>query len=278
MKGWIALDIDGTVTEDKYEIPKIVVNFLRKLSEEGWKIILITGRTYSFTSKILSSINFPIIFGMQNGATILDLPSKKILIRNYLTGSILPEIENFSKDINGVMLVYSGYEYGDFCYWKKNNLDQEFIDYVNDLKSRESEDWHIVEKFDPNHIHTFSLIKFVGEFDQMTNLYQKLKEQGASEISLIKDPFCKEYFMLLITNKEASKGNAVKQITKNKGKDEIIIAAGNDDNDFSLLEAADIKIAMPSSPKHLLDIADYIAPPVSECGIVSVLDEIINKR
>ena len=62
MNGWIALDIDGTITLDKYSVPQEVVDYLRKLEKSGWNIAMATGRSFVFASMALSKFDFPFTF------------------------------------------------------------------------------------------------------------------------------------------------------------------------------------------------------------------------
>ena len=55
-----------------------------------------------------------------------------------------------------------------------------------------------------------------------------------------------------------------------------VIAAGNDHNDLSLLQAATIKIAMEDAPIPLTSIADIIAPLASKAGLIDGLEQALN--
>ena len=54
-----------------------------------------------------------------------------------------------------------------------------------------------------------------------------------------------------------------------------MIAAGDDENDISLLEAADVKIAMSHAPEKLQEIAQFIAPPTRDLGIITALQMVL---
>ena len=77
-KGWIALDIDGTITDATHHAPKEVVDFLHSLVDCGWEIVLITGRTFSFCHFVVRELDFPFYLGIQNGADILLMPKKSL--------------------------------------------------------------------------------------------------------------------------------------------------------------------------------------------------------
>ncbi|MBN1914905.1 MAG: HAD family phosphatase [Parachlamydiales bacterium] len=274
MKGWIALDVDGTLTKEKYSIPLLVTNYLRKLSQE-WFMVILTGRSFSFSSIALQDFDFPYFFCVQNGSAILEMPQKKMIFRQFLSENTIEKIEKAFQGIDGAIVVYSGHERGDFCFWKPNSLSQEYLSYVNELKGRQVEDWHRVDRFDPKHLEQVPMIKCIGLFDQLMILAERLKKEPDMEFSLIQDPFNPKYFLFLVTAKGVNKGSSVEYLVEKYGNRKKIIAAGNDDNDTSLLRIADIKIAMRNSPKHLLKMADFIAPPVEEMGIISALEQAV---
>ncbi len=62
MKGLIALDIDGTLTDNLKPTPAEVAAYLRFLSAEGWEMAFITGRTFHWGYTALKQLNFPYHF------------------------------------------------------------------------------------------------------------------------------------------------------------------------------------------------------------------------
>jgi hydroxymethylpyrimidine pyrophosphatase-like HAD family hydrolase len=54
-----------------------------------------------------------------------------------------------------------------------------------------------------------------------------------------------------------------------------IIGVGDGYNDFPFLMACGLKVAMGNAVQELKEIADYIAPPVEEDGIVDVINKFI---
>jgi hydroxymethylpyrimidine pyrophosphatase-like HAD family hydrolase len=60
------------------------------------------------------------------------------------------------------------------------------------------------------------------------------------------------------------------------GRGEKVITAGDDENDMSLFQVADIKIAMSHAPERLKEKADLIAPPTQDCGIIHALEMVLN--
>ena len=134
MKGWIALDIDGTITLDKYSVPSEVVEALRKFVGEGWNLLMTTGRPYSFASMALEAFDFPYIFSAQNGSIVMEIPERKVLFKNDMLQSSIQLVEEAYTGIDSDFVIYAGYEKGDFCYWRPKKLNAEEHRYLDDIQ------------------------------------------------------------------------------------------------------------------------------------------------
>ncbi len=269
MKGWIALDIDGTITADKYSVPGPVVSYLSELQSKGWNLAIATGRSCAFALKVLSTFDFPYRLLVQNGSAVLEMPSKKLIYRRYLSADSIALMEKAFEGIEGNFLVYSGIENGGKCYYRPDRLSKEQREYVTRLEERESEAACPVETFKA--LRDFPLIKCFGSADEMARLANRLRQIGIFQVAHIRDPFEEKGQLLLVTDRLASKGDTLREMMLQEGRGEKVIAAGDDENDKSLLEQADVKIAMPQAPEVLKEKADLIAPPVSELGIITAL-------
>lgn len=56
-----------------------------------------------------------------------------------------------------------------------------------------------------------------------------------------------------------------------------IIGVGDSENDFPLLMACGLKVAMGNAPDDLKEIADYIAPSVFDDGVATVIEKFVIK-
>lgn len=271
-KGWIALDIDGTVTVDKYSIPQEVVEFLRERTREGWRIAMATGRPVTFASIALSTYDFPYLFLPQNGSLALEMPQKKCLFKRYIPKSSLRWIEEAMEGMTGDFLVYSGYENRDRVYYRPSRFDEEQKRYLKDYWERQKEEGIALQSFQDIEQTSVPLVKCFGRIQETKRLAEKLRQFDDFNVAFLRDPFVQDYCILLITDRTASKGKsleaAIAQLGVEKGT---LIAAGDDENDASLLEIADVAIAMEHAPPALQDIAHLIASPTRELGILHAL-------
>lgn len=79
-----------------------------------------------------------------------------------------------------------------------------------------------------------------------------------------------------ISHAKATKQHAIFEIAKILGiKTEGIIGIGDGGNDFPLLMACGLKIAMGNAIEDIKEIADYVAPSVDEDGVAHVIDKFV---
>jgi hydroxymethylpyrimidine pyrophosphatase-like HAD family hydrolase len=100
---------------------------------------------------------------------------------------------------------------------------------------------------------------------------------GISDIAIQTPPSYKKGLVWInITSAVATKLHSVHEITKMLGvlPDETI-GIGDGYNDFPLLEACGLKIAMGNAVPELKAIADFVAPSVDEDGVATVIEKFI---
>lgn len=272
-RGFIALDIDGTITADKHGVPLDVKNYFKKLEKEGWIIIVLTGRSFSFASQTLSSFDFPYYFCPQNGSIVFSMPEKKPIQKFYLHWDAIEVVEKVYEKSEENFLIFGGYERNDDCFYRPSHFSEKGLAYLKELQKRQPERLVAVESFDQELLNSFPLIKGFGSQSQLKPLLEELDSKNLFSLVIIRDLFFKDSFVFHINAKEAGKGNAVLHIQEKLGRLGPVIAAGDDANDASMFKVANVKIAMENAPNELKDLADYIAPSAEKMGIISAMNK-----
>lgn len=276
-KGLIALDIDGTVTSDRHSIPSQVVDYLIELEKQGWAFVFITGRPFSWAYQTLQQFPFPFHFAVQNGAILLEVPSKAIIQSHYLSIEIIPSIELLCDELKTDFVIYTGYENRDICYYRKGYFTTDLLGYLLRRKNALVETWLEVPSFNVLPIQKFTALKCFGNHHQTTQFSAAIENDWGLHAPVIRDPFDASNYIVQATHQQASKGKVLQEILANSGFKGPVIAAGDDNNDFGMLLAADVKIVMADAPSELLEIADIIAPPASKQGLILGLSKAIEK-
>ncbi len=275
-KGWIALDIDGTVVEGLKTVPAPVAETLDKLYTSGWKVLFITGRPFASAEKALTPISFPYYLAAQHGADIVEMPSRKVFEQCYLDSEVLYHAEKAYREEAEEFLVYAGFVKGDFCYYRPHRFSPAYASYFTMMQGLCPQPWQPLQSFDVLQGSRFPLIKCLGDEKTVRKVAEKLRECPGIEVVVIRDmggdP---RNFLALVTDREATKGNALHRILAKAGraKEERVIAAGDDHNDLSMLREADVRIVIEHAPPEVLAEADIIAERPSKMGLIRALAE-----
>lgn len=277
MKGIIALDIDGTVTATTHGLDPEVVEALHRLHREGWRFIFITGRPFPWGNRTLEALPFSFAFAVQNGALLLEMPERKVIARKPLYKEQLPVFEEIGREFQTDLVVYGGYENEDICFYRPHLLPPPILAYVTERMTSLGEHWQPLETFAHFPIENFSSVKFFAEEKLAMALSSVIENRLRLHAPPNRDPFNKNFFVIQATHPEATKGDVLKTFIRLKGATCPILAAGDDYNDLSMLKQAHVKIVMGNAPADLLKIADIIAPPASEHGIIQGLEQAIKR-
>ncbi len=267
--GLIALDIDGTITLESRVIPPAIVEYLEKLYAEGWAIAFITGRTFNQCFHALERLPFAFYLAVQNGAILLSMPDGRILYQHCLTKDVLLKMPS---DV----VVYSGVHHDDISYYIPQAFDVDLTAYLARRRAGYGEMWIPLQSFAELPIYDFASTKSFGAMEPLIPISNRFEEDLGLQAPINKDPFCEGYFVMQTTLGSVTKGRAINDLRERSPFNSFVIAAGDDLNDIPLLRAADVKIAMTGSPPALLEMADIVAPPASEEGIIVGISQAIN--
>lgn len=274
LKGLIALDIDGTITATSHDLDSTIIEYFSQLHEKGWVFLFVTGRTFDWGSLLLKPLKFPYYFAVQNGAFLLEMPSRKIVVKELLNENILPAIDEICGIEKCSYALFSGYANQDKCYWRPEQFTPSMREYLEKRILFTQEKWIAVSHFS---LQEFAAVKFFAPIDSAERISYHLEKKLQLHAPPIRDPFDEKMYVVQATHPDAHKGTPVDLCKKLTGIVEPVIAAGDDLNDQPLLERANWAIAMNTAPKKLLDVADYIAPSAREKGILVGLREALKK-
>ena len=242
----LMLDVDGTTIENRSDaMPSKKVKDAIEKANKVIKVGLATSRPFWHVHHIIEDlkINAPCIIA--GGGQIFDPQKNKIIWEKLInTNDIIP-IFKIAKQFN-IEIFNDG---------KQNNIKKHSEDY---RKSGPIQFWipglsvNIAEQF-------------INEFSNI------------STIAVLKIPSWKPNVVdIIISHALATKQHGIIEVAKLLNistKD--IIAIGDGYNDFPLLMACGLKIAMGNANEELKKIADFIAPSVEEDGIVTVIEKFI---
>lgn len=274
-KGIIALDIDGTVTAEAHAIDPKVVDYLHFLYQQHWKLIFITGRSFQWGFSTLRHLPFEFHLAVQNGAFLLDMPSRKILRRRLVNESMLPAMESICLEEGIDFAIYTGYENKDISYYRPSRIPSDMVYYLQCRREAHNEQWKAMDDYTQLPVKSYASFKCFADKERAYRISKKIEAQLGLHAPPIQDPFDRDYYVVQATHPEANKGQVLYDFKQMQSTKKVVIAAGDDANDLTMLQQADIKVVMETAPEFLLQIADVIAPRASEHGIIEGLQKAI---
>ena len=246
----LVTDIDSTLSVGE-TVSEEVISACRSLCDNGWQIMIATGRTLQSSLSHISQISALDTAIVYDGARVMRAQGKEIMGFELSHGDVLDIMElSWDSDLEiqitgdeNIFCRESDFETRDFCY--KTGLTCTIID-------------------SPEFEGKVYRVAFWGEQDTIRSLELKLSNYFHKRFNITRggDNF------LDILPAGISKGYALEQLIL-KGYvrvSGIIAAAGDHMNDFELLNYADISAAPHNCAPEILKLADIIMPSVENHG------------
>ena len=242
----LILDVDGTLipyVRDALPSQK-VVDAIKKASEK-LHVVIATGRPYFMLEDIFQTLNMTDYAIVNDGAQVIDIKTRNVLYHKAIDKLAVEEVIRI--------------------------LNKEKLDYfINDggIDIPSSPDYVPEQPLNIFNYHTLTeneLDRIITKLTHIPNIKVTKSHHGSDD-----------KWGLIVSHAEATKLHGVFEVTKLLNvKHEETIGVGDSGNDFPLLMASGLKVAMGNALPGLKDIADYVAPSVDEDGVADVIDKFI---
>ncbi len=239
------LDLDGTTIPNSIEgMPSENVTNAIKNASKILKVGVATSRPHKWTDHIIKHLQLSSPSIVDGGAQVIDPKSGTVLWQQAMIMEDVYEIFNIAE---------------------KNKCQFNY----SDGDSHDTFDKHdISEKVFNIFLRNLTLVQSNKLIEEISNI---------STVSIHKVPPWKgDVPNLNVMHVAASKQHAMLKVAEVlKIETHEIIGVGDGYNDFPLLMACGLKIAMGNAVSELKEIADYIAPSVDDDGVAWVIDKFI---
>ncbi len=258
----VFVDLDGTLKNNNQKISIRNKEIIEKLFDIGILVVFTTGRPLNYTislSKQFSASNYVI---SSNGAEIYNYFNKKIIYNSIISNEVLIKLNELIKKYNLFFIAncllksYTNKDFGDPGKKIINSLEDIFDEKISQL---------IVESYDIE-----SMKKFKKELINIPDIKISNKSRNPKDSNKI--------LFYDITNKDVSKGNAIKilcdylKIDINK-----TMAIGDSDNDIEMLQVSNVKIAMSNATDNLKKVANFVTLSNDQEGVAVVLEQLYDE-
>lgn len=265
----VTIDIDGTLLNSKKELTEEVKTAIKKATNQGVNIVLATGRPTIGVLDLVKELELDNEHGFMityNGAMIQNAGTKEILIEHPLTHEDFLDIELLSRKL-GVHFHAQDY---NRMYTPNKDLSEYTIHEATLTGIPVS--YRAISEMTPD----MKIIKsmMIDKEQILDEAISQIPADFSERFAIVKSA----PFYLEVLNKQATKGEAVKELANklNISLDEVM-AIGDNDNDLSMIETAGIGVAMGNAVSSVKEIADKITTSNDEHGVAFALEEWVLK-
>lgn len=241
-------DFDGTLYTGS-QIPQNNIDAIKRFCSEGGLFGFASGRTYKYFRKWDDIILPNTCISSVNGTVIYDYPSKKVVSERFMRGDSFDKILQICRDHPHYINITV------FRRYSVIELDFEAPDFAQKLAELMSEPVHKVmfhSRFPIGDDESADMQSFVGE-----DYYVSRSWKTGIEIQ----------------SSDSTKGVSARQIKAFTGAD-LLVCAGDYENDVTMIEAADIGYAVANAIDGVKKVADRHTVRVDEGAIAAIIDEL----
>ena len=262
-------DVAGTLINNKYIISPRVKNSINLIKDKVM-VSLCSGRVYDRMSRFVNELELTSLQISDGGGEIYDPIKKKAVHQKIINERAAREITQIIKQNKLHFVVSHNSEY---------YLDRPYMT-DEDLAKYQFTFSHAMPNFSSITDLKLTKISILGINEKNEKLVNDFLRGFSEDIHFIASAYGLNknhtYSAFDITDKSATKLTALEEYVKLTGiKLEETIVVGDGYNDFPLLMAGGLKVAMGNAVDDLKSIADYVTSSVNEDGLAEVIEKFL---
>lgn len=259
MQKIIFFDIDGTIWDNRMNIPESTVWTIKKLKEKGYKTFICSGRgRANIRSPKLLSLGFDGIIAACGNHIEMD---GKVLYQNLLSQELVQKALGLL-EANRMPVILEGPVY----HWTDEDAfaDDPFVEII-----RKEMGQYLVPI--TGYGKDYVINKFSADIMPDSN-FEAVRKELEDEMDFLVHPGDKFQVVEFIP-KGTSKATGIHKLCELLGVDvKDTYALGDSVNDLDMIEAVGHGIAMGNGTKQIKEIAEYVTAPLHEDGVKQAME------
>lgn len=266
----IAMDIDGTLLDNRHELPDANRDAVVEAHSRGIEIVLVTGRRFDFARPVAEHIPCELALIINNGSLIKS-KSGETYLRRLLPRDIAREVLAATPEFRSGAAVV-------FDRPRENQVMFEHIDWTNSISSgyyqRNREFISECAPLESCLTEDPIQVMFVGPVARMRSALEIVRGLPCSpQFGLAHTEYeDRDLSILDVISSGSSKGAALAEWARRCGigRDEIM-AIGDNWNDRDMLEFAGVPIVMGNSVEELKSLGWPVTLSNDDCGVAAAI-------
>ena len=271
----IAIDIDGTLLDPKFQVSAANLETLTRAHSAGIEIALVTGRRHNFALPVANALGFDVTLISSNGAVTRsstgehfhrDLLPASVTLRllRYMSGFRSNTVLTFDRDGKGAIVLETADELNlSIQRWLEKNSD--WTEFIIPLEDAVTED--PVQAM------------FCGNIPKMSAAQKMLLDcDFADQFTVLRTQYdARNLCIVDILNQHCSKGHALQRWAQHRGiPREQVMAIGDNFNDVEMLEFAGLPVLMGNACDELKQNGWTLTLGNDESGVAYAINQVLN--
>lgn len=260
----IAIDIDGTLVNDQKQLTQTTIDTITRARQQGIKVVLCTGRPITGVHQYLEALNitgdeeYVVTF---NGSLAQSI-SGNILVDHNITLQDYIDLETTARRSQ----IHFHMETKDYIYTANRDISPYTV--AEAFLVRMPIRFRMPEEI--NDDLTIAKGMFVDEPARLTDFINHFPDSLKERFYVVQS----EPYFFEAMNKQASKGNAVRELAEQLGfTAENVMAIGDQGNDLTMVDYAGTGVAMGNAIDNLKDIAQFVTKTNEDDGVAYAIEK-----
>ncbi len=265
----VALDLDGTIVNERLEISEATIAMLQRVQrEKGVKVIIATGRMFPSTLPFARTMGLldPVI--SYQGAMIRDVSAQ---LENVLDHPILfhqaidPDVSRRIIDFIQEHKLHANLYVNDNLFTTMLNPHSIYYKNISGVVPQEALDLHAVHTAPPSKM-------MIIDDHRCDEIVEALNRDYSLHISVCKS----RYNFIEIVHSSVSKWQAISNLIDQWDiRPEEVMAIGDQENDLPMITGAGVGVAMGNAPEHVKAMANYVTDSVDNDGAARAIEKFV---
>jgi hypothetical protein len=270
----IALDIDGTLLDSRWQVPPVNRDAIRRATDAGIEVALVTGRRFDFARPVIDQVDGPLTLIVSGGA-LVKRRDGETLVRHLLPAGTARAVVGGTRAFrDATAVVFDRPQAGQVVHERLDIRDahrrsyfQRNRDYIVEVVPLEDA---IVE--DPIQV------MFSGGVSRMRELVATVRGLAvAREVAVAVTEYESRDFSLVDVNRAGcTKGATLSEWVARQGLTrDAVMAVGDNFNDREMLEYAGVPVVMGNAVEELKGLGWPVTLDNDHGGVAAAIDRFV---
>jgi Cof subfamily protein (haloacid dehalogenase superfamily) len=265
----IALDLDGTLLNSAKHVSPRTLQVLQKAASKGVVIVPSTGRSFDGIPSIIANLPFVEYALTLNGAVVVNIRTKEIIHQCNFNKEEALFLWNYLQKYDALCdCAIDGELYMEQQTFLRLPDYGQTLERIALMRSTRKEAYSIREM----------LLQENTKTAKMNLLFSNLRKRLDAKFELEQLPFVEVSSSLEknleLNKKGGNKGNGLLALAEYLGiQRDQIMACGDSDNDYSMIKAAGLGIAMDNGLETIKKIADAVTLSNDQDGVAYAIEQ-----